>query len=92
MSPPVIPIGLEYLSSAIEEEGHNVDILDLCFAENSEELLKQKLSQNVYDAAGLTIRNIDSALFYNNEFFLPKIKKFSEKTDDDSNRILSMQT
>ncbi|MHA1149152.1 MAG: B12-binding domain-containing radical SAM protein [Promethearchaeota archaeon] len=77
-SPPVIPIGLEYLSTVLKNKNHEVEILDLCFSKNPEEELSQKLTQKTYDAAGLTIRNIDSALFYNNEFYLPSFKKLIE--------------
>jgi radical SAM superfamily enzyme YgiQ (UPF0313 family) len=73
-SPPVIPIGLEYLNSALEKHNHNVEILDLCFSETPEKDLNKILDEKSYDIVGLTIRNIDSAMFFNNEFFLPDYK------------------
>ena len=33
-SPPVPPIGLEYIAASLEEKGHHAKILDLCFSEN----------------------------------------------------------
>ena len=74
-SPPVIPIGLEYLSTALEKNGHEIKILDLTFSSSPLEDLENEIKQNFYSIIGFTIRNIDSALFYNNEFFLPEIKK-----------------
>ena len=72
--PPVIPIGLEYIATALEKHNHNVNILDLCFYESPEELLTKKLSGRSYDIVGFSIRNIDSLGYFNNKFFLPAIK------------------
>ena len=72
--PPVIPIGLEYIATALERHNHNVNILDLCFYESPEELLTKKLSGRSYDIVGFSIRNIDSLGYFNNKFFLPAIK------------------
>ena len=76
-SPPVIPIGLEYISTTLRKSGHNVEILDLCYALEPENLLETTLLQKSYDMVGITIRNIDSSLYYNNEFYLPAIKKLT---------------
>ena len=77
-NPPVIPIGLEYLTTALEKHNHLVEILDLCFAPSPKEKLREELSKNVYDLIGFTIRNIDSAIYFNNEFFLSEIKELIE--------------
>ncbi|MFX0038005.1 MAG: B12-binding domain-containing radical SAM protein [Promethearchaeota archaeon] len=74
-NPPVIPLGLEYLVTALEKHNHNVDILDLCFYESPEEQLTMTLNKKLYDLVGFSIRNIDSLGYFNNEFFLPSIKK-----------------
>ncbi|MFX0002000.1 MAG: B12-binding domain-containing radical SAM protein [Candidatus Hodarchaeota archaeon] len=73
-NPPVIPIGLEYLVTALEKQNHNVDILDLCFYESPEERLAMTLNNTIYNLVGFSIRNIDSLGYFNNEFFLPSIK------------------
>ncbi|MFO8018070.1 MAG: cobalamin-dependent protein [Promethearchaeia archaeon] len=73
--PPVIPIGLEYLSSAVEKRGYDVDLLDLCFSDAPENTLKGILRRNNYDMIGFSIRNIDSAVYFNHQFFLKNIRK-----------------
>ena len=73
--PPVIPIGLEYLTGSLRRSGHRVDVLDLCFEKNPKERLVRVLNQDNYDYVGITIRNIDTSLYFNNEFFLPAIKE-----------------
>ncbi|MFX0047401.1 MAG: B12-binding domain-containing radical SAM protein [Candidatus Hermodarchaeota archaeon] len=74
-NPPVIPIGLEYLSIALKKYNHTVDILDLCFCEFPKEELADVLKKKSYDLVGFSIRNIDSLGYFNNEFFLPSIKR-----------------
>jgi radical SAM superfamily enzyme YgiQ (UPF0313 family) len=74
-NPPVIPIGLEYLTTALEKHNHNVEIIDLTFEPNPRRLLQKRLNTNTYDIVGFTIRNIDSSVFFNNEFYLPEIRK-----------------
>jgi len=73
-NPPVIPIGLEYLLSALLKHGYNAEILDLCFSTSPEDDLKIALNEKSFDIVGFTIRNIDSAIYFNNKFFLPEFK------------------
>jgi len=76
--PPVIPIGLEYLSTALEKHGYSADFLDLCFTESPVNELNKKLEEKSYDIVGFTIRNIDSALYFNNEFFIPPFRELTQ--------------
>ena len=34
MKPPVVPVGLDYLATALKTKGHPVDLLDLCRADD----------------------------------------------------------
>ena len=77
-SPPVIPLGLEYLISSLKKHNHFCDILDLTFSKKPLEELKNKLENKTYNIIGFSIRNIDSCLFFNNEFFLSKFKEMVE--------------
>lgn len=72
--PPVIPIGLEYLITALKKYEYNVELLDLCFASSPENELNKTLDQKKYDIVGVTVRNIDFGLYFNSEFYLPAIK------------------
>ncbi|MHA2392706.1 MAG: B12-binding domain-containing radical SAM protein [Promethearchaeota archaeon] len=78
-SPPVIPIGLEYLTTVLEKHNHEVEILDLCFSDTPEKDLDEFLSKQLFDLVGLTIRNIDSAQYFNNEFFLSDYKPLIQR-------------
>jgi len=77
-TPPVLPVGLEYLMSALKKHNHQYDILDFTFNEKPLEKLNKTLENKTYNIIGFSIRNIDSCLFFNNEFFLSKFKEMIE--------------
>ncbi len=74
MYPPVPPVGLEYIAGSLISAGHKTEIVDLCFTENIFKEIDDAVISFKPDIAGITVRNIDSALFLNNEFFLDEIK------------------
>jgi radical SAM superfamily enzyme YgiQ (UPF0313 family) len=73
-TPPVPPLGLEYLAAAVAAAGHECRVLDLCFAEEPSAELAREADRFSPDLAGLTVRNIDTVLRWNNEFFLDSIR------------------
>jgi radical SAM superfamily enzyme YgiQ (UPF0313 family) len=78
-SPAVIPVGLEYLATAVRKAGHHADILDLCFildplAEIRQSITAGQITRTRYDLVGVSIRNVDTVLYQNNEWFLGKIR------------------
>lgn len=72
--PPVPPLGLEYIGGVLISTGYEVEILDLCFSEDIFKEIDEAVISFKPDIVGITVRNIDSALFLNNEFFLDEIK------------------
>lgn len=74
-NPPVVPIGLEYLITALEKHEYEVDLLDLCFETVPTKKLTESLQNTFYDIVGITIRNIDSVMHFNHEFYLTDIKE-----------------
>jgi hypothetical protein len=73
-SPPVPPLGLEYIAASLEEKGHDAELLDLCFSGNIHEEIDRSIRSFGPDIAGITVRNVDSVLFHTNEFFLDGIR------------------
>ena len=69
-SPPVPPIGLEYLAASLESKEHRVEIADLCFSESPVQDMDHTILSFKPDVMGVTVRNVDSVLFHTNEFFL----------------------
>ncbi len=73
-SPPVPPIGLEYIASSLEENGHKAEITDLCFSEDLFKDIDNAVISFNPNIVGITVRNIDSVLYHTNEFFLDEIR------------------
>ncbi|MEW6570921.1 MAG: cobalamin-dependent protein [Nitrospirota bacterium] len=75
-SPPVPPIGLEYIAGFLEREseGHDIEITDLCFSENPEKDIGDAVTSFKPEVVGITVRNVDSVLYHTNEFFLDEIR------------------
>src|SRR5512139_3348989 len=76
--PPVIPLALEYLLSALKDGPFTVEVADLCFSSQPLAELEERVRCFSPDVIGMTIRNIDSALYENNEYFLPEARGFVE--------------
>lgn len=73
-TPPVPPLALEYLQSALMDSKHECRLLDLCFVEDPSKTLEEEVSGYSPHIAGLSIRNTDTVLYQNNIFFLDEIK------------------
>ena len=78
MKPPVTPIGLDYIASALELTGFEVDLIDLCFVSTWEQTLEAYLDDNNPLAIGITIRNTDDCLYLSRDFILPRIKAITD--------------
>ncbi|MCP4350611.1 MAG: radical SAM protein [Desulfobacterales bacterium] len=71
---PVIPFGLSRVASAVENAGHQVRVLDLCFSKDCASDILNAVNKNHPDIIGITIRNIDTGTGYNANFLLKEIK------------------
>jgi len=73
--PPVPPLGLEYLAHALRAQSFQVECLDLCFSEDPFRAMETQLDSFLPHAVGITLRNLDTALYPGTEFFLPEIRE-----------------
>jgi len=73
-SPPVPPIGLEYIAACLKKKGHVPSIADLTFSEAIYKDIDGAVGSFTPDIVGITVRNIDAVLYHTNEFFLDEIK------------------
>jgi len=71
---PVAPIGAAYVAEALRERGHEVCILDLCFAESDDMALTESLKVNNPDVVGISLRNVDNLSYPKSVFYLPRVK------------------
>jgi radical SAM superfamily enzyme YgiQ (UPF0313 family) len=70
---PVAPIGLDYLQGVLDQENHQVKLVDLCFKDDSE--LFSLIGDFTPDATGITIRNTHDGIVSAHQNFLPRIEK-----------------
>ena len=71
---PIIPFGLCSIAAAIEKEGHELAVLDLCFSHNCMKDMRNMMYNFKPDLVGISIRNIDNCAGYKTLFFLDQIK------------------
>ena len=71
---PVIPFGLCSVAAALNDAGHDVVFLDLCFSKNPDREIRLALSKVRPELVGVGIRNIDNASGYRTTFMLDQIK------------------
>ncbi|MCG8336027.1 MAG: radical SAM protein [Proteobacteria bacterium] len=72
---PVLPYGLFSVVASVEEAGHEVSFLDICFSKNPEKEITDQINAFSPDIIGIGIRNIDNCAGYNTVFLLDEIKK-----------------
>ena len=72
---PVIPFGLCYIASCVEEAGYTVEVLDLTFTKNCPKDIAQAVDRFKPDVVGISIRNIDNATGYNTQFLLDPVNE-----------------
>lgn len=71
---PVFPLGLSYLAGPLAEQGHRLQVLDLCFADDPEAALNEALDQFKPGVVVLSIRNIDNVTYPGSRSYLPGVK------------------
>ena len=71
---PVIPFGLCTIAAYVENCGHGVSVLDLCFSEDTRKEIRNSIDFFEPDVIGISIRNIDNSAAYKTLFLLDEVK------------------
>ena len=71
---PAMPLGLACVAAASRKAGHEVILLDLMFAMNTEAILTQAIKRLGPECIGISVRNIDDQNIENPRFLLSKVK------------------
>jgi len=79
MKPPVVPLALDCLTHALRRSKFDVEILDLCFAEDVPGEIEKCLMHDDVLAVAVTLRNADDTFFVTRDFCLDHYKKVIEQ-------------
>ena len=70
IKPPIAPIGLEYVAEALNAAGHDIEVLDLCWADDWNAAIADFFDRTSFDLVGVTLRNTDDCAFTSRQSFL----------------------
>jgi radical SAM superfamily enzyme YgiQ (UPF0313 family) len=71
---PAMPLGLACVAEAVRNAGHDVTLLDLMFARDTEVVLKKIITDVQPECIGISVRNIDDQNMASPRFLLEKVK------------------
>src|SRR2546422_8452702 len=60
---PVAPLGVCYVATATAEAGHDVSVLDLCFAVDPERAVQEAVRDVRPQMIGISLRNVDNCAY-----------------------------
>jgi radical SAM superfamily enzyme YgiQ (UPF0313 family) len=72
---PVLPMGLCAVAAALEEAGHEVKVLDLCFAPDPGKRIARAVAEEKPALVGVSVRNIDNAAAFTPLFLLDQTRR-----------------
>ena len=75
MKPPVAPLALDYLATALKLKGFQVDLLDLCFSIDISLDIKSYFARNDVLAVAVTLRNTDDTYLATQDFCIDRYKR-----------------
>ena len=74
MVPPIAPVGLDYLAGAARWAGGEVDLLDLCFADDPERALSEYFAKHSPELVAISFRNVDDCFWPGAAWFVPELQ------------------
>lgn len=75
MQPPIAPIGLDYVATAVRQQGLEVDVLDLGLVDDPQATLAAYFAHEQPELIGITLRNIDDGFWPSGAWFLPALRE-----------------
>lgn len=73
MTPPIAPIGLDYVAAAARRSGVEVELVDLGMTARPDAELDRYFAARQPELVGLTLRNVDDCFWPGAQWFLPEL-------------------
>jgi len=73
MSPPIGPIGLDYIAGAARKAGVKTDVVDLCLADEPVKTLQTYFAGHSPQLVGISFRNVDDCFWPSARWFVPDL-------------------
>ena len=73
------PIGLAYIAGYLDPQRHDVEVLDLMFAEDYLGETEAKVKEFQPDLVGISLRNLDNSSYMDSEWWLPSTKSVVDR-------------
>jgi radical SAM superfamily enzyme YgiQ (UPF0313 family) len=75
MQPAIAPVGLDYIAGVARKAGLDVDIVDLCLADDPDAALREYFASHNSDLIGLSFRNVDDCFWPSCQWFVPRLSE-----------------
>ena len=72
---PVFPLGLAYIVRALRKEGHEMEVMDLCFSQEVSADLNDTLHRYRPDLIGISLRNLDNLTYPSSVSYLKEVEE-----------------
>ena len=72
---PVFPLGLAYIARALSEEGHRMEVMDLCFSQEISVDLNNTLHHFQPELIGISLRNLDNLTYPTSISYLREVEE-----------------
>ena len=75
MRPPIAPVGLDYVASAVRQAGFDADLLDLSLADDPGAAMGSYFAARRPGLVGVSFRNVDDSFWPSMAWFVPQLKE-----------------
>ena len=83
-----VPIGLAYIAAAVDEDRHQMRVLDLMFSDDGASDVEEAVRDFQPDLVGLSIRNLDNQSYFNPVWNLPRVKDIVDRIRESSDATI----
>lgn len=83
-----VPIGLAYIAAAVDEDRHEMRVLDLMFSGDGPADVEDAVREFQPDLVGLSIRNLDNQSYFNPVWNLPGVKDIVDRIRERSSATI----